>query len=135
MAKSTNSRRADGGAMSPEELEKSHRSLQGKKGSESIRRRRGKEAPAAEADGDATEENSTPATEEEQGADGEGEDAPAEEENGGTPADIAQTVKDRRDRRDAEDDPEDANALWELSHSRMRTLICSSPLSRKSLLR
>ena len=110
MAKSTNSRRADGGAMSPEELEKAIEAYKARKAQRASVDEEEKEAPAAEADGDAAEENSTPATEEEQAADGKGEDSPAEEEKGSTPADIAQTVKDRRDRRDAEDDPEDANA-------------------------
>lgn len=110
MAKSTNSRRADGGAMSPEELEKAIEAYKARKAQRASTDEEKKETPAAEADGDAAEENSTPATEEEQAADGEGEDTPAEEEKGSTPADIAQTVKDRRDRRDAEDDPEDANA-------------------------
>lgn len=110
MAKSTNSRRADGGAMSPEELEKAIEAYKARKAQRASADEEEKETPAAEADGDAAEENSTPATEEEQAADGEGEDTPAEEEKGSTPADIAQTVKDRRDRRDAEDDPEDANA-------------------------
>ena len=110
MAKSTNSRRADGGAMSPEELEKAIEAYKARKAQRASADEEEKETPAAEADGDAAEENSAPATEEEQAADGEGEDTPAEEEKGSTPADIAQMVKDRRDRRDAEDDPEDANA-------------------------
>ena len=110
MAKSTNSRRTDGGAMSPEELEKAIEAYKARKAQRASADEEEKKAPAAEADGDAAEENSTPATEEEQAADGKGEDTPAEEEKGSTPADIAQTVKDRRDRRDAEDDPEDANA-------------------------
>lgn len=87
MAKSTNSRRADGGAMSPEELEKAIEAYKARKAQRASADEEEKETPAAEADGDA-----------------------AEEEKGSTPADIAQTVKDRRDRRDAEDDPEDANA-------------------------
>jgi hypothetical protein len=96
--------------MSPEELEKAIEAYKARKAQRASADEEEKETPAAEADGDAAEENSTPATEEEQAADGEGEDTPAEEEKGSTPADIAQTVKDRRDRRDAEDDPEDANA-------------------------
>lgn len=110
MAKVTNSHRIDGGAMSPEELEKAIEAYKARKAERASADAEEKETPAAEADGEAAEENSTPATEEEQAADGEGEDTPAEEEKGSTPADIAQMVKDRRDRRDAEDDPEDTNA-------------------------
>lgn len=109
MAKSTNSRRADGGAMSPEELEKAIEAYKARKAQRASADEEEKETPATEADGDAAEKNSTPATEEEQAADGDGEDTPADEEKGSTPADIAQMVKDRRDRRDAEDDPEDTN--------------------------
>lgn len=109
MAKETNSRRTDGGAMSPEELEKAIEEYKARKAQRASADAEETETTAAEADGDTAEENSAPA-EEEQVADGEGEETLAEEEKGSTPEDIAQMVKDRRDRRDAEDDPEDANA-------------------------
>lgn len=102
MAKVTNSRRTDGGAMSPEELKKAIEAYKARKAERASANTEVKEVPAADADGDAAEENSIPVTEEEQAADGE-----EEEEKGSTPADIAQMVKDRRDRRDTEDDPED----------------------------
>ncbi len=105
MAKETKSR-ADSGAMSPEEFKKAIEAYKERKagrvaaGSE--------EPPAADEAGAAMAEEPTaePATEEEKAADGEGCEEPASEE-GSSPADIAQMVKDRRDRRDAGDDPED----------------------------
>nr|WP_304956404.1 DUF2213 domain-containing protein [uncultured Acetatifactor sp.] len=98
--------RADSGAMSPEELKKAIEAYKERKagrvaaGSE--------EPPAADEAGAAVAEEPTaePATEEEKAADGEGCEESASEE-GSSPADIAQMVKDRRDRRDAGDDPED----------------------------
>lgn len=105
MAKETKSR-ADGGAMSPEDLKKAIEAYKERKAGRAAAG--SEEPPAAEEAGAAVAEEPTaePATEEEKAADGEGCEEPASEE-GSSPADIAQMVKDRRDRRDAEDDPED----------------------------
>lgn len=107
MANETKSR-ADGGAMSAEELKKAIEAYKERKASRAGATA-GSEEPSAtdEAGAAAAEEPTTePATEEEKAADGEGCEEPASEE-GSSPADIAQMVKDRRDRRDAGDAPED----------------------------
>lgn len=105
MAKETKSR-ADGGAMSPEELKKAIEAYKERKAGRAAAG--SEEPPAVDEAGAAAEEETTtePATEEEKAADGEGCEEPASEE-GSSPADIAQMVKDRRDRRDAEEDPKD----------------------------
>lgn len=95
----------DGGAMSPEELEKAIAAYKARKAERAAGK--AEEAPATdgeEPEGATAEE---PATEE-KAVDGEGEEAPAE--NGKSPADIVASVKENRDRRDAEDDPEDVDA-------------------------
>lgn len=108
MAKVTTSRREDGGAMSPEELEKAIAAYKARKAE---RASAGKEeTPATEKDADTAEEPTTPAVEEEKAADGEGEEAPDDKKEGNTPGEIAKMVKDRRDRRDSEDDPEDTES-------------------------
>lgn len=108
MAKVTTSRREDGGAMSPEELEKAIAAYKARKAE---RASAGKEeTPATEKDADTAEEPTTPAVEEEKAADGEGEEAPDDKKEGSTPGEIAKMVKDRRDRRDSEDDPEDTES-------------------------
>lgn len=108
MAKVTNSRREDGGAMSPEELEKAIAAYKARKAE---RASAGKEeTPATEKDADTAEEPTTPAVEDKKAADGEGEEAPDDKKEGSTPGEIAQMVKDRRDRRDSEDDPEDTES-------------------------
>ena len=107
MARETRSR-ADGGAMSPEELKKAIEAYKERKAGRAAAG--GEEKPAADEAGaamaEAEEPTEEPATEEEKAADGEGCEEPAPEE-GSSPADIAQMVKDRRDRRDAEEDPKD----------------------------
>ncbi|MEZ3504789.1 MAG: DUF2213 domain-containing protein [Lachnospiraceae bacterium] len=105
MANETKSR-ADGGAMSAEELKKAIEAYKERKAGRAAAG--SEEPPAADEAGAAAAEESTtePATEEEKAADGEGCEEPAPEE-GSSPADIAQMVKDRRDRRDAEEDPKD----------------------------
>ena len=107
MARETRSR-ADGGAMSPEELKKAIEAYKERKAGRAAAG--GEEKPAADEAGaamaEAEEPTEEPATEEEKAADGEGCEEPASEE-GSSPADIAQMVKDRRDRRDAEEDPKD----------------------------
>ena len=105
MARETRSR-ADGGAMSPEELKKAIEAYKERKAGRAAAG--SEEKPAADEAGAAVAEEPTtePATEEEKAADGEGCEEPASEE-GSSPADIAQMVKDRRDRRDAEEDPKD----------------------------
>lgn len=107
MAKVMNSRREDGGAMSPEELEKAIAAYKARKAE---RASAGKEEiPATEKDAGAIEEPA-PAAEEKKAADGEGEETPDDKKEGSTPGEIAKMVKDRRDRRDSEDDPEDTEA-------------------------
>lgn len=107
MARETRSR-ADGGAMSPEELKKAIEAYKERKAGRAAAG--GEEKPAADEAGaamaEAEEPTEEPATEEGKAADGEGCEEPASEE-GSSPADIAQMVKDRRDRRDAEEDPKD----------------------------
>lgn len=97
----------DGGAMSPEELEKAIAAYKARK-AERASAGKGEEPTADE--GMESEEPTSPDIEKEKAADGEGEETPSGEKQGSTPAEIAQAVKDRRDRRDSEDDPEDTEA-------------------------
>lgn len=107
MTRVTNSHHNDGGAMSPEELEKAIAAYKARKAERSV----GKEEPKdAETDAEEITETPAPAAEEKEAVDGDGEETPAEEEKGSTPEEIAKMVKDRRDRRDSENDPEDTES-------------------------
>ena len=105
MAKETKSR-TDGGTMSAEELKEAIEAYKERKAGRAAAG--GEEPPATDDAGAGVAEEPTeePAAEEEKAADGEGCEEPAAEE-GSSPSDIAQMVKDRRDRRDAEEDPKD----------------------------
>lgn len=112
MARVKNSRRTDGGTLSPEELEQAIAAYKARK----AERTSADEDPeqAAEADSEEEmEEDSAPDAEEEEAEDcddaekTDGDDEP--EAQGSTPEEIAQTVKERRDRRDAEEEPKDAD--------------------------
>ena len=103
-AKTANASGKDGGAMTPEELEKAIAAYKERKAE---RASAGKAAETA-ADEEMENEENAPDIEKEQAADGE-EEEEISGEQGSTPAEIAQAVKDRRDRRDSEDDPEDVS--------------------------
>lgn len=110
MAKKTTSHN-DGGAMTPEELEKAIADYKARKAG----RAAGKPEEAPVTDGDDPEAKPAEAAAaevrapEEKAADGEGEECTPAPEEGKSPADIMKVVKDNRDRRDSEDDPEDVN--------------------------
>lgn len=97
MGKVTKTSHADGGAMSPDELQKAI---------EAYKARKADRVAAGNGDGDPVPDvNAVPTPEEPaKKTDGEGT-----EEEGKSPADIVEMVKANRDRRDAMDDPEDIN--------------------------